>query len=130
MKMLITKRSSIKGQITKFKNYLDKVTKQLQLSTVEIAELTLKLKRFESLSSKFDELQTQIELLNPDNLESEIDDRDSIEQELILCSAIATSLIESQNEVKSFEKDRMRRFSLKVVHPYYPIPSFVLHMVS
>lgn len=42
-KTLLTKRSSIKGQITKFKNYLNKITKQdIMLTAVEFAELTLR----------------------------------------------------------------------------------------
>lgn len=112
LKSLITKRSSIKGQITKFKNYISKITEQSKLTSIEFAELSLKLGRFESLSAKFDELQSQIELLNSDSLEEELDEREHIEQELILCTAMAKSLIESQNEVKMVEQEQKRRQSL------------------
>ncbi|CAH0713895.1 unnamed protein product, partial [Brenthis ino] len=77
IKVLIVKRSSIKGQITKFKNYLDKITRQSQLAGIEVAELSLKVSRFESLSAKYDELQTQIELINADTLDEELDEPDT-----------------------------------------------------
>ncbi|CAH0714118.1 unnamed protein product, partial [Brenthis ino] len=77
IKVLIVKRSSIKGQITKFKNYLDKITRQSQLTGIEVAELSLKVSRFESLSAKYDELQTQIELINADTLDEELDEPDT-----------------------------------------------------
>ncbi|CAH0730253.1 unnamed protein product, partial [Brenthis ino] len=112
IKVLIVKRSSIKGQITKFKNYLDKITRQSQLTGIEVAELSLKVSRFESLSAKYDELQTQIELINADTLDEELDERERIEQDIILCTAMAKNIIEEQNELKNLEQDKRRRESL------------------
>ncbi|KAL4710025.1 hypothetical protein ACJJTC_016003 [Scirpophaga incertulas] len=109
LKDLITKRSSVKGQITRFKNYLDKITKQATLTTIEVAELSLKLSKLESQSVKYDELQTQIELINSDNLESEFDERAGIEQDFIVCLAMAKTLLDQQNEIKVFDQDRRRR---------------------
>lgn len=40
---LFVKRSSIKGQITKFKNYLNNLLTKETLTSTELAELTLKL---------------------------------------------------------------------------------------
>ncbi|XP_059045790.1 uncharacterized protein LOC131841487 [Achroia grisella] len=111
-KDLCTKRSSIKGQITKFKNYLDTITRQPKLTTIELTELSLKVNKFESLSVKYDELQTQIELINVENLDSEIDERECIEQEFILCLATAKNIIEDQNQLKTIEQDKARRESL------------------
>lgn len=112
LKVLIVKRSSIKGQITKFKNYLDNITKQPQLMGIEVAELSLKISRFENLSTKYDELQTQIELANADNLDDELDERERIEQDFIMCTAMAKNIIEEQNELKNLEQDKKRRESL------------------
>ncbi|CAH0723440.1 unnamed protein product, partial [Brenthis ino] len=114
IKVLIVKRSSIKGQITKFKNYLDKITRQSQLTGIEVAELSLKVSRFESLSAKYDELQTQIELINADTLDEELDERERIEQDIILCTAMAKNIIEEQNELKNLEQDKRRPDTPKV----------------
>ncbi|KAJ0172004.1 hypothetical protein K1T71_012767 [Dendrolimus kikuchii] len=80
------KRSSIKGQITKFKNYLDKLPKQP--SNIELTELKLKLKKFEAISLKFDDLQTEIEVLNSNSLDFELEQREVFEGDII--SVIAT----------------------------------------
>ena len=79
LKVLITKRGSIKGQITMFKKYLDsiQVKDSDELTPLDIAELTLKLSKFEILSAKFEEVQSEIEVLNCHALEVEIDERDS-----------------------------------------------------
>lgn len=55
LKDLIVRRSSIKGQITKFINYIDKIWKSAEISNMKLAELTLKLSKFEGLSTKFDD---------------------------------------------------------------------------
>ncbi|KAL4709008.1 hypothetical protein ACJJTC_005869 [Scirpophaga incertulas] len=67
------KRSSIKSQLTKFKNYLFIVTQKGELTTLKLAELALKLGKLETLSLKFDDLQCEIEVLNSDNLQRELD---------------------------------------------------------
>lgn len=106
LKELTTKRSSIKGQITKFKNYLDKLILQSTLSNVELTELSLKLGRFEGLSTKFDALQSEIEVLNSNNLDFEIDERDNIEQEIITNIVTAKNIIDQQNSIK--DEDRRK----------------------
>ncbi|KAH9634635.1 hypothetical protein HF086_010992 [Spodoptera exigua] len=98
---LSLKRSSIKGQIKKFKNYLSSL-ELVQLSSIQIVELSLKLSKFEGLSSKFDDLQTEIEVLNHKNLDSELDERDSIEQDIILCIATAKNVIEDANNQEPY----------------------------
>lgn len=93
-KELVTKRASAKGQITKFKNYLNNIALQDELSKIQLTELNLKLAKFEALSVRVDDLQTEIEVLNPTNIEAEIDERDTIDQEIILNIATAKDLIE------------------------------------
>lgn len=111
-KDLLTKRSSIKGQITKFKNYLESIIGQPKLSSINVAELALKLNKFEVLAAKFDELQTQIELLNSDSLDTEIDLRDRIEDDFIQYTARARNILEEQNNLKVLEQDKLRRESI------------------
>ncbi|KAL0849262.1 hypothetical protein ABMA28_013591 [Loxostege sticticalis] len=96
-KELNIKRSSIKGQITKFKNFLSNVRQKEELTSVDLAELTLKLGKFEALSIRFDDLQTQIEVLNSENLEKEIDERESIENDFIISIAASKQIIDSYN---------------------------------
>ncbi|KAL4702112.1 hypothetical protein ACJJTC_010678 [Scirpophaga incertulas] len=89
----VVKRSSVKGRITKFKNYLINLQLKKTLSSVELIELSLKLENFENLSNQFESLQSQIELLNADTLSQELDERDDIEQAFITNIATARSII-------------------------------------
>ncbi|XP_047546049.1 uncharacterized protein LOC125077958 [Vanessa atalanta] len=98
---LITKRSSIKGQITKFKNYVDRFDKLETLTTTERAELTLKLSRFEALSSKFDDLQSNIEVINYNKLDEELAEREIIERDFISNIVAAQTLLQVQSHVDS-----------------------------
>lgn len=94
---LITRRSSIKGQVTKFRNYLEKLSTIQFLDAIKLTELSLKLNKFEALSTKFDELQGQIEVLNPTNLALELDERDSIDKDFINLIVLAKNLIDKHN---------------------------------
>ncbi|KAH9643961.1 hypothetical protein HF086_004222 [Spodoptera exigua] len=116
---LTLKRSSIKGQITKFKNYISRL-ESVQLSSLELVELSLKLNKFEGLSSKFDDLQNEIEVLNHKNLDSEIDERDNIEQDFITCIATAKNLIEDAN-IQSEVLRKSSAFSCNHHHNSDPI---------
>lgn len=98
LKELLTKRNSIKGQITKFKNYLTSLKTKNELSSVELAELSLKITKFETLSLKFDDLQTEIEVLNHECLELEIDERDKVEHDIINNIAKAKEMFETHSE--------------------------------
>ncbi|XP_047032656.1 uncharacterized protein LOC124639368 [Helicoverpa zea] len=118
---LSLKRSSIKGQITKFKNYLSSL-ESVQLSSIQIVELSLKLSKFEGLSSKFDDLQTEIEVLNHKNLDSEIDERDSIEQDIISCIATAKNVIEDANN-QAEARRKSSDFSCHHPHNHNPEPA-------
>lgn len=94
---LRARRSTIKGQVTKFSTYLQKLNTDEPLSSVKRNELTLKLNKFLDLQTKFDELQTSIEVLNEDNLELELTIRDEIEDNLHLCIATAQDILEKSN---------------------------------
>lgn len=78
------KRSSIKGQITIFINYYIKVAGKPHLSNIEVTELSLKLTKFKSLGVKFDDLQSEIEILNYDDLEGEKETWGGIEHEIVI----------------------------------------------
>lgn len=91
-KELCLKRSSVKGRLTKFKNYLDKISSLDSLTSIQLNELTIKISKLESLSNEFDTLQSQIEVSNPSALLNEINERDNIEQDIILNLATAQSI--------------------------------------
>ncbi|CAH2108901.1 unnamed protein product [Euphydryas editha] len=103
LKTLLTKRSSIKGRITKFKNYIDNISIKENLSPVQLSELSIKLEKFRLLAIQYEQLQDSIDILNSDNLSLEINERDAIEQDCATC-AISTNLrttkkIQSHNSV-------------------------------
>ncbi|KAL4705717.1 hypothetical protein ACJJTC_019780 [Scirpophaga incertulas] len=99
LQLLTVKRSSIKGRVTKFKNYLKTISAKESLSTIELGELTLKLSKFELLLTQFDELQGQIEILNYNALSEEIDERDDIEQIFITNITIAREIINKHKSI-------------------------------
>lgn len=93
-KELLTKRVSAKGQITKFRNYLTAISNKTELNNIQLTELNLKLTKFEALSVRVDDLQSEIEVLNSENISAEVDERDSIEKEIIINIATAKTLVE------------------------------------
>lgn len=97
LRELIVKRSSIKGQITKFRNYLGQIKDKGLMSNIELVELNLKLTKFETLSVKFDNLQSVIEVINSESIDAEVDERDSIEHDIISCIAMAKTIINDHN---------------------------------
>ncbi|CAH2109117.1 unnamed protein product [Euphydryas editha] len=97
LRELIVKRSSIKGQITKFKNYLAQVKEKGVVSNIELVELNFKLTKFESLSVKFENLQSDIEVINSESIVVELDERDNIEHDIISCIAMAKTIIDDHN---------------------------------
>lgn len=76
---LIKKRGSIKARLKIFRNFLDKLEPEVELSTIQRAELEARLTKFESLQIEYDEIQLQLECLsdNPDEQYSERDDFES-----------------------------------------------------
>lgn len=97
------KRSSVKGQITKFHNYL-KTLDKLKLSSIQVNELTLKLDKFMTIVDKFETMQSRIEVLNGAELVNELAERDSIEESLHLVIATAQDFIEA-TKPKEFKEN-------------------------
>jgi hypothetical protein len=97
---LTTSRSSIKGQITKFKKYMNEFMRKSDVTTIELAELSLKVSKLEGLSIKFDSVQNEIEVLNSENMSSELDEREMIEQNIITNIATAKTVLENHSEFK------------------------------
>ena len=66
------KRSTIKGRLTRFKNHLDMIQGQEDLSDLEVRKLEMKLSRAEILHKEFDELQAQMESLRAPSVDIEL----------------------------------------------------------
>lgn len=106
LRQLITKRSSAKGQITKFKNYLGTLACKTELSSIELTELRLKLAKFEALSIRVDDLQGEIEVLNPDNIDNEIEEREIMERDIVINIATAKTVMEKFTNALECEQRR------------------------
>lgn len=90
---LYIKRRSIKGRITKFSNYLKTLCDLECLSTKTYSEVCTKLEKFKDMFSVFDELQSRIEVLNESNLDTELNDRDEIENTFHKCISNAKIIL-------------------------------------
>ncbi|XP_072934812.1 uncharacterized protein [Epargyreus clarus] len=97
LKELISKRSYIKGRLTKFRNYLTTLEKLSGPSDIEVSTLGIQLSRIEGLSCSFDELQGEIEILNCANIDDELTERDNIELDFAFLIATAQSLQSKHN---------------------------------
>lgn len=113
LKELVTKRSNVKGRITRFKNYLEDLK---DLSEFEVKKLELKLSKFELMFTEFDELQKEIEYLNEGSQDVELKARALIEEDFFNC------IVNTQDLIKKFKReDKMSRSnSLQSMHSQCP----------
>lgn len=95
LKELLVKRSSIKGRLTKFKNYLNALAEDDSMTSIEIGKLTCKLSNCEALFKDFDTLQDDVEILNAATLNTELLERDLIEQDFYHCIATARDILDN-----------------------------------
>lgn len=126
LKDLLTKRASVKGQITKFKNYISTFASLSELSSIRLTELSLKLAKLEALAVRFDDLQNEIEVLNAESILVEVEEREIIENDIIVNIATAKNLIDLFSKRNEDEKrnssicdvsccaDRHQEISLKL----------------
>ncbi|KAI5637923.1 hypothetical protein NE865_09298 [Phthorimaea operculella] len=87
------KRTSIRGRLTKFNNYLDSIKTEQKLCELQVKEVQLKLNIIKDLSLDFEQLQSQIEELCLDTIDKEIDERDATESKFCLLIARAETLL-------------------------------------
>lgn len=122
---LNTKRGSIKGRLTKFKNYLDSLLSAEAVPTLEILKLKSKLSKFEFLFAEFDAVQGQIEILNSSSLDLELSVRDVIEQDFHDCIALAQQLISHHDDDN--KSDSSRRTSSSCHHEHEHLSNSPVH---
>lgn len=102
MSALTTTRSSIKGRITKFKNYINLLKECDNISSEQMDELSLRLDRFRALLTQFDEVQTQIEVANPTSLDLELGAREEVEHDFFTLISAAQRMIEKSTGQSDF----------------------------
>ncbi|XP_045458277.1 uncharacterized protein LOC123668590 [Melitaea cinxia] len=96
LKELLKKRSTIKGRLTKFREYITVLNqiKPADLTGAQVKEISLRLTKFQELFTSFDELQDQIELLSTDQ-DEQIRERDFIESQFYSLISTAQEIIDS-----------------------------------
>ncbi|XP_052750491.1 uncharacterized protein LOC113515828 [Galleria mellonella] len=104
IKDLITKRSSIKGRITKYSNFLTKfIDSYDKHDKTSLLMLTQRFERFKDLMSIFDDCQSQIEFVNSNSLESELDTREEIEIDFSTLIAKTQVILEKNQIVDDYK---------------------------
>ncbi|XP_045450168.1 uncharacterized protein LOC123658922 [Melitaea cinxia] len=96
LKEFLKKRSTIKGRLTKFREYITVLNqiKPADLTGAQVKEISLRLTKFQELFTSFDELQDQIELLSTDQ-DEQIRERDFIESQFYSLISTAQEIIDS-----------------------------------
>ncbi|KAL4707335.1 hypothetical protein ACJJTC_005264 [Scirpophaga incertulas] len=126
LKDTLKKRSSIKGRLTKFKEYLAVLSqiKPSDLTGAQIKEISLRLTKFQELFNVFGELQDQIEILCTD-YDEQLKERDFIESQFYSLISIAQDLIESipQNKeqyVRASKRDDISNRDIQLIYESLP----------
>ncbi|XP_056643852.1 uncharacterized protein LOC130449836 [Diorhabda sublineata] len=91
LRELLIKRPSIKGSLTRFKNFYDK----LDTDNPDILQLEIRLNKLEINWEQFCDIQSQIE---EDNFETENLKRQNFEDEYYNCISLAKGLIDSYRQ--------------------------------
>ncbi|KAI5636527.1 putative peptidase (DUF1758) domain-containing protein [Phthorimaea operculella] len=73
------------------------------LTRPDFHAVSTRFEKFRELSFKFDEMQTQIEFLNSDALESELEIREEIENNIAIQMGLAMSILDTFEEAKKNE---------------------------
>lgn len=96
LKSLSKKRGNIRCRLTMFKKYLTKynIGNLIDLNSLEIKELTLRLAQTQDLLREFDSIQSNIEELS-DNIEEQLNERLITENEYFPQIAFAQDIIDS-----------------------------------
>ncbi|KAI5639784.1 hypothetical protein NE865_07684 [Phthorimaea operculella] len=93
METLKRRRANYKGQVTSFNKFIERIAASTSpLSPVEVGELQLRINTFESLLSKYDDVQTEIECAT-DDVEAQSNEREDFENSYYKALAVANNLL-------------------------------------
>ncbi|XP_073951812.1 uncharacterized protein [Choristoneura fumiferana] len=91
-------RISIKGRITKFKNFVNSLKEADGISSEQMSELSLRLERFRAMFTQFEQVQTEIEIADPTSMDSELDVREEIEHDFFTLIGTAQNIVDQNAE--------------------------------
>lgn len=107
-KDLTKKRSTIKGRITHFKNYLNDFLNYKDVTQKHMKELALRLSRFEVLFNEFDTIQSRIEVLS-DDCDVQLDERSEIEKQFYSLISLAQETAQLNQDQFSDADDNLSK---------------------
>ncbi|KAL0883544.1 hypothetical protein ABMA27_015698 [Loxostege sticticalis] len=124
LKDLIKQRGNIRQRLTLFEKYLAPLSDCKETSIVNINELRLRCTKMRDVSCNFEEIQSQIEMLDEDTTK-QIEEREKTENLFFKLIAQAQSLLEyfeSQHKLESSSNTSSKCNNVKL--PPLTIPSF------
>ncbi|KAH9638987.1 hypothetical protein HF086_000913 [Spodoptera exigua] len=131
IKDLCTKRSSIKGRITKYKNYLNTFLEPGKtFSSTDLCSLSQRFQKFEELCTVFEDVQSEIEMLNSSNLDSELDVRDEMELDFSTLIAQTRIFLETNQPHEVDHVSKNLRALNTLGEPTESWDSLIIHLVS
>lgn len=99
IKELVRQRGSIRARLTLFENYLTPLSElKIHKDKLPINELTLRLNKVQDLFYNFDEVQSKIELLDADVIDTQMKEREESESRFYSLIARAQEVLESWKE--------------------------------
>lgn len=107
LKDLIQQRGNIRGRLTLFEKYISpllEITSLSERNKLINNELTLRLTKLQELSDNFDDVQSQIESLDPDMFK-QLAEREETENKFFHFIGLAQELLDAFNSSKSKQGD-------------------------
>ncbi|XP_013145821.1 PREDICTED: uncharacterized protein LOC106108988 [Papilio polytes] len=120
---LINKRTSIRGRLNKFKNYLAQVGPIVEES--QFNELQLRIQKVTELFQNYDLLQDKIDELCPDTIDDEIDERDATESQFTQLLSKAKTII-SQYSQTNIQASSTQNVSHRPHEVSFKLPTIVI----
>lgn len=93
IKELKARRGSIKGQLTRFAEFVDKIT---DINDVKINEIPLRLSKIQKVLAEFDGVQDELEVVDVDNAELHAVERSLFEDKYFAAVAKANQLFDDK----------------------------------
>ncbi|KAL0809214.1 hypothetical protein ABMA28_011436 [Loxostege sticticalis] len=123
IKVLTKQRGTIRQRLTVFENYLTPLLELKEATSVKINELRLRLNKVRELSLTFDEVQSQIEIIEEET-SLQINEREATEDRFFKLISQGQTLLESFEEKHSNDSSSVSPPSNNLKLPVLQIPIF------